>query len=262
MNNLIDLNNVNISVTKVRSFEYRKRKSAFIYEDNCRENYGLVFVENGSLTHKRKNKITKIEKGDILLLKKGEAYSMSATNTSVDNPYSFFILSFDIENRNIPFIKRVTKTTHYEKFLDLFKDGRRCTIKMNTAHNINIKRIVYEILYNLYQEYYTDYTVSHSIENIERAKQYINENYKNKIPIDELAKISGFSRSHFKRLFSKHYEMSPSDYITMVRIDRAKTMLKAKIFSLGEIAEECGFSNEYYFSQVFKKMVGCSPRKY
>ena len=96
----------------------------------------------------------------------------------------------------------------------------------------------------------------------DKAKQYINENYRNKITIDELAKISGFSRSHFKRLFTKHYEMPPSDYITMVRIERAKTMLKAKIFSLSEIAEECGFSNEYYFSQVFKRIVGCSPKKY
>lgn len=262
MNNLINLDNINISVANVRSLEYRKRSSSFVYEDNNRENYALVFVENGSLFHNRKDKITKIEKGDILLLKKGEAYTISNNPAAKDNCYSFYILSFDIENKSIPFIKRVTKTDHYEKFLDLFKEGRRCTVKMNTAHNLNIKRIVYEILYNLYQEYYTDYTSSLSIENIEKAKNYINENYKRKITIDDLAKISGFSRSHFRRLFTKHYEMPPSDYITMVRIDRAKTMLKSKLFTLDEIAEECGFSNEYYFSQVFKKIIGCSPRKY
>lgn len=262
MNNLVNLENVNISVSNVRWFEYRKRKSSFIYEDNSRENYGLVFVENGSLIHKRKGKSTKIGKGDILLLKKGEAYSISNNTLPEDGYYAFYIFSFDIENKNIPYIKRVTNTNHYEKFLDLFKEGRRCSLKKNTAHNINMKRIVYEILYNLYLEYYNDYTVSHSMENTEKAKQYINENYRNKITIDELAKISGFSRSHFKRLFTKHYEMPPSDYITMVRIERAKTMLKAKIFSLSEIAEECGFSNEYYFSQVFKRIVGCSPKKY
>lgn len=262
MNNLINLDNINISVTKVRSFEYRKRKIPFVYEDGCRENYGLVFVENGSLIHNKKGRLTKIEKGDILLLKKGEAYSMSDNPNSKEDYYAYYILSFDIDNKTIPYIKRVTNTSHYEKFLDLFREGRRCTLKMSTAHNINIKRIVYEILYNLYLEYYTDYTVSNSIENIEKAKKYINENYRNKISIEQLAKISGFSRSHFKRLFTKHYEMAPSDYITTVRIDRAKTMLRAKIFTLGEIAEECGFSNEYYFSQVFKKIVGCSPRKY
>ncbi len=95
-----------------------------------------------------------------------------------------------------------------------------------------------------------------------KSKKYIDINYKEKLNIDDLAKIAGFSRAHFKRLFPKYYGVSSSKYILNVRIEHAKSMLESDIFSLSETALECGFSDEYYFSKVFQKEVGCSPKKY
>ena len=258
MNNLIDFSKVDITVKTVRTVEYKDRTNKFVFEQICRDDYGLVFVKNGFLKYTKDGKTININKDEILFIKKGETYTISSDET----PYAFYMLAFDIYNDDIPFLNRVTKISHQKKFLELFEEGWLCVSKMNSGYNIILKKILYDIIHNIYQEYYASYTSSASISNIEKAKIYIDTNYKNKITIDEIAKISGFSRSHFKKLFSKYYKTSPSDYITTVRINRAKSMLKSNMFSLSEIATECGFSNEYYFSRVFKNIVGCPPKKY
>ena len=56
--------------------------------------------------------------------------------------------------------------------------------------------------------------------------------------------------------------MSPVRFVTKMRIDYAKELLAANRRSVSEIAEMCGFSNAYYFSNVFKKQTGFSPSQY
>ena len=130
------------------------------------------------------------------------------------------------------------------------------------GYKVNARAILYQIFYQIYKEYYANTQLTPVQQSLEKAKLYIDENYMHKLAIDDIAQISGYSRTHFKRLFHQQYGMTPIDYITMVRIEKAKSMLHSDMFYLDEIAEACGFSNEYYFCRVFKKVVGCPPRKY
>ena len=57
--------------------------------------------------------------------------------------------------------------------------------------------------------------------------------------------------------------MTPLEYLTQIRIEQAKSyLINSNIYSISEIADMCGFSDQYYFSRVFKKTVGVSPRDY
>ncbi len=56
--------------------------------------------------------------------------------------------------------------------------------------------------------------------------------------------------------------MSPVKYITQLRVEKAKELLITNRYKVSEIAEMCGFENVYYFSNVFKKQVGVSPKTY
>lgn len=56
--------------------------------------------------------------------------------------------------------------------------------------------------------------------------------------------------------------MPPVKYLTQLRIEYAKELLITGRYSIGEIAEMCGFENVYYFSTVFKKHTGIPPSKY
>ncbi len=70
------------------------------------------------------------------------------------------------------------------------------------------------------------------------------------------------SYDYFKELFIKQYGISPVKFVTMLRIEKAKELLITGHYSITEISQMCGFENVYYFSTVFKKHEGISPKKY
>lgn len=67
---------------------------------------------------------------------------------------------------------------------------------------------------------------------------------------------------YFSELFKKTFKMSPVRFVTKLRIDYAKELLVTNRYSVSEIVETCGFSNAYYFSNVFKKQTGFSPSQH
>ena len=261
MNNLIELTETDVTIKETQSFHYRKRSIKFTFSEENRKNHAVVFMEYGSISYNISGETICLEKGDILLLKKGETYDVYNSDEH-GTPYAFYIVNFDIEENELPYLKRVIKVKRYEKFLELFSTGYNIGEKRSISYKLALKSILNEILHNLYKEYYSAKITEPSFSCMEKAKKYIDINYNEKLNIDILAEVSGFSRAHFKRLFSKYYNMTPGQYITIVRIEHAKSMLEAEIFTLDEIAHQCGFSDEYYFSKVFQKIVGCYPKKY
>ena len=80
--------------------------------------------------------------------------------------------------------------------------------------------------------------------------------------LEEMAKLAGFSVSHFSWLWSERYGYSPKAELLQKRLDMAEQMLVCSQLSVSEIAECCGFRSIYYFSKCFKKNRGISPRKF
>lgn len=98
---------------------------------------------------------------------------------------------------------------------------------------------------------------------LQPAFDIINTYYNMDIAIPELAEAVGLSNNQFLRLFNNATGKTPKQYVTEMRIERAKYLL---IFfptkKLSEIASECGFSTNSYFCRVFKKQLGITPEKY
>lgn len=80
------------------------------------------------------------------------------------------------------------------------------------------------------------------------------------IQISDLVRISGYSRTRLFALFAAEAGLSPNDFLLRCRIERAKVLLRADAAPLTQIALDCGFSSPSYFSTVFRKYVGCTPR--
>ena len=74
-----------------------------------------------------------------------------------------------------------------------------------------------------------------------------------------LASKSGLSYVQFLRRFKAYTGLTPSDYLTSVRLQKAKMLLSNSTLLVREIAYACGFENEYYFSNFFKKHTATSP---
>lgn len=91
---------------------------------------------------------------------------------------------------------------------------------------------------------------------------YIQENFHRPITRESIAARFSISANHLSRLFRQQGHMTLADYITWVRVDRAKFMLKKYNFKLNEVALRCGFKDVNYFCRVFKHRTGRTPSNY
>ena len=97
---------------------------------------------------------------------------------------------------------------------------------------------------------------------IKKSLKFIDYNYSRNIDVDDIASNAGISRSHLYRLFMQHVSVPPNEYLTRYRIQKACEMLSSENLSVGEAAYSTGFSDQLYFSRVFKKYKGVPPSKY
>ncbi|MGN8771155.1 response regulator transcription factor [Paenibacillus barengoltzii] len=93
-------------------------------------------------------------------------------------------------------------------------------------------------------------------------KRYINDHYHQEITLQHIAERFFISRENISRKFKQIANENLSDYLTRLRIDKAKALLANSDMRLTQIAELVGFQDEKYFSRVFKKTTGQTPREY
>lgn len=95
-----------------------------------------------------------------------------------------------------------------------------------------------------------------------KAEQVLRECASAAPPVAALAKECGLSHAQFIRLFREGFGQTPSEYLFSLRLQRAMEMLSQTELSVKRISELCGFENQYYFSNFFKRRVGCAPSVY
>lgn len=97
---------------------------------------------------------------------------------------------------------------------------------------------------------------------VQDAAQRMAHSLHEKISLQALAARYGMSYVHFCRRFTGAMGMPPSGYLRQLRLRKACTMLSETRLPIYSIARECGFDNEYYFSNCFKKHLGQAPTAY
>ena len=101
-----------------------------------------------------------------------------------------------------------------------------------------------------------------SIRPIRQAKQYVDCNYAEKITLEDIAAIVELNPVYFSVLFKKETGMNFSSYLVNVRMEMAKKMLREGNETIAAVAEQVGYRDTRYFSQIFAKTVGIKPALY
>lgn len=91
---------------------------------------------------------------------------------------------------------------------------------------------------------------------------YIQNHYQSPLSVEDLAKMAHYSKRHFIRIFREMYQVTPLDYILTLRIQYACHLLVTTRSSIQKISIDCGFTDGNYFSRLFQKRMGLSPREY
>jgi AraC family transcriptional regulator len=91
---------------------------------------------------------------------------------------------------------------------------------------------------------------------------YVEAHLDQNISLTELAALSQMSLHYFARLFKQTVGLSPHQYVTQQRIERAKQLLLQRGFTMAEVAHRVGFADQSHFNRHFKNLVGVSPKQW
>jgi AraC-like DNA-binding protein len=141
-----------------------------------------------------------------------------------------------------------------QKFIDtmLFLDGKRSqNFEILTCRHIN------DLLAQLclLNKETSDLAMSEAI-------AYVEENYTQKIAVDELAAVARISKYHFIRKFKNIYSETPYEFVNRYKINKAKEMLIMTEKTVDEISDELGYSDTTTFIRAFKRFSGATPNRY
>ncbi len=220
--------------------------------------YELIYFIRGTCKITFRGQTFTAQKGDLLYLPKCEdtqMYTMEAIEEFALYYISFHTTDDVPDNYSIINIKSDDIKRTYEHFYREWFAKREC-------YYYKIMQDFYKILEMAGKQNSQDLDNNRFIQ-LAASDDYMAMHYCDlDFNYTELREWSGLSYSYFKKLFIEKYGVPPVKHVTRLKINRACELLQTKMFSISKIAELCGFENVYYFSNVFKKYTGISPKNY
>jgi transcriptional regulator GlxA family with amidase domain len=129
---------------------------------------------------------------------------------------------------------------------------------MSILHDLSISRN----MRTLSDASFTNEPFSYNSRRIEKAFEYMNNNYDKSIALGEVAKLVSMTEVSFSRFIKKRTGNTFIDSLNEIRLGQASRMLIDTTHSISEISYNCGFNNISNFNRIFKKKKGCTPKEF
>lgn len=224
----------------------------------------LMFHLEGKASYHINGKEYICAPGDVVWFMPGDEYH----GECLEAPYRYIAVLFTLyepfdklgmeEAWSPVFHLRDTETINrlFHKIYNQFNEKKFCYLLEMKSALLNIFNLLFQSIENkVYHQNTPDF--------IKPAMELIQNHYlKRNIEVSELAKACGLSTKQFSRTFTKLYHTTPKKFIIQMKVDYAKTLLESSALSVSEITEKTAFSDIFYFSKTFKKMVGITPSEY
>lgn len=132
------------------------------------------------------------------------------------------------------------------------------------GHEVIIKSTFYEMMYMIIREI-RNTTREEGIDEFEAVYRYLqnlNDDYDDHTDVAQMALEYGMSPKKFRSVFKKAMQKTPKAYIIERKMQKAKELLETGRYNVGEVAYMLGYDDVFYFSKLFKRKVGISPKNY
>lgn len=197
--------------------------------------------------------------GEMIYLPYGSAY----TNTTTGVPTEFYQIQFSVFDGNEPVALRdracITESYESDRYLALISEAYENYIRNNNSRSLCMGNLLKMIGYFEAED---SNGVNHkALSAVSPALTHIERHYNLDTTVEELADMCSLSISALEKNFKKVFGITPAKYRNNVRTEHAKQLLSGG-YSTEETANITGFSDRYYFSKIFKKLTGMSPREY
>lgn len=258
--------NSNICVGSCGHFKLLKLNHFQTNRPKGRKDIQLLYLAKGLATFHLQNRIYQLQEGNMFIYMPDEPqqyhYELG------DHPDMYWIHFY--ESFPYPILEKfgLNKSGIYE----LSPRTEYTLLFEKIIQELQLKRTNYDSLSNLYcLELLTLFSrnmlKNNTFENVqnqlfETIIQELHKNFQSDISIKEYAQMYHMSCCWFIRSFKRYTGVTPQQYITDIRINKAKELLRTSSFNISEISTYIGYQNPLYFSRIFKKITGISPSAY
>lgn len=221
---------------------------------------GLVYVMEGVAEYHFEDKIVTAQEGEIVFLVQGNTYYFKV----LSDVYHYIFIEFIAVEEDVKGKKNDVYTLkNHQMMRSTFEKLNLIWLHKRYGYRLECRSILYNVLYQVLRNDSTENILNDKYRKIKNAVEYMTHHYMDKeITISLVAGMLDLCEVHFRRLFKEVYSISPVKYLNILRIERAKDLLKVKGTPISEIAELVGYSSVYYFSSIFKKETDETPTQY
>lgn len=248
---------MDLNIDDIRIVIQKKEPAGFAFATSGRQADGFVLFTDGSATLIREGEGPEfLEKGDLVLFRKGDRYRFSAKD-----PCTYVTAAFTFSPGSGEALERLVKRTEApgevrKKILEAEAVWQR----HRWDRTVTARILLLEIYRDLLSRTRVGTTPSERI--VAAAKDYLHAHYRENFSTADLAGKCGVSPSHLRAVFGKETGMSVTEFRNLLRIRQAKEMLSSRLFTVRETAEALGYCDVYYFSKSFKQITGISPARF
>lgn len=237
----------------------------------------IFFITSGQGTFQIGNEVVSVKESDLILINPNCSHTERSVSSS--DPLEYIVLALNnlaIGASPSNLDDDTKDTLNAYKILNFDKKKSEILYNLNTLireleeRNLNYelacKSILTLFLIQVMRNTSSDIFITENFKkvNIEcmKIKNYIDSHYSENITLDFLSNLTYVNKFHLVHLFTKEMGISPINYLINKRIDESKNLLSTTNYSIRDISSIVGFSNSSYFSQMFKKITGISPKDF
>lgn len=286
-------NILNVSIEANQFSPIVLKSSLFSHVENLPKNFKLeeryvfdyeleyILYSEGSMVIEGIN--YPMNKGDIIFRKPGQLVQGIM-------PYSCYLICFDLLgntgkdpltydfskenvlqnnylNNILDSIPSIINNPYEEKYHKIFESVFKEYITMDEGSGLLLKSYLLQIIYHLYMDIKNPFVSNNIPANshyitIKKVIEFIKIHLTSNLNLDTLAAHVDLSPSHFHKIFKSVMNITPNEYITKLRLDKAKEMLVKSDMPVCDVALHSGFENIPYFSYLFKKSIKMTPGEF
>lgn len=232
-------------------FTRKKANDSWKLENLSLPWHDMTFILSGEAVY--------ISSGETFLLKPGDAIFLPAGSDRYALTKAMECVAFNFYSTNLIF-PAATKF-HWamdSQLIDFFHSFDKAWISKSEIDTLKCSGLFYLIVSRILELQHSQQSNPY----VTKIKDYLQQHYTEKITVKLVADQIRLNEVYCGALFSKETGETILNYTNQLRITKAAELLKYSTDSITDIAEEVGFEELYYFSRVFKKIIGVSPKEY
>lgn len=262
-NNIMEMNNDGLFIKNIGVVSDDVNPEKFYCVKGNRQFDRFFYVISGTIFFNKGTKdYLEAGAGTILYLPSDIEYVSEWDESQKSEYISVTFFLEDSTGKHIEFSDSIEKVL-VDSDLLLLKKFQECLEIYRTKsgfYSYKLQSVVFEIIYRFLKARESEQLmVETASKSIYKSIMYLERHFTENISIKEIAAISNVSEPTFRRLFKNCKNVSPIEYRTKLRLEKAKQFLASGIYTVGEIAYIIGYYDVASFSKIYKKHYGYTP---